>query len=84
MAIRYYFSHLRAWLIESSNLKKDLKIQNFLNLYERTDLLAEVDASLNLNVTEEWAMRKLIRDSVDKNVAHYAQVTEDTEGVERF
>ena len=84
MAIRYYFSHLRAWLVESPNLKKNLTIQNFLNLYERPDLVAEVDTFLNLNVTEEWVMKKLIRDFVDKNVAHYDQVTEDTERVERF
>lgn len=35
MAIRYYFSHLRAWLVESPNLKKNRTVQNYLLLYER-------------------------------------------------
>ena len=43
MALRYYFSHLRAWQVESPNLKKNRTIQNFLIMYERQDLLDEVD-----------------------------------------
>lgn len=35
MAIRYYFVHLRAWLVEKEDGKKNRTIQNFLRLYDR-------------------------------------------------
>ena len=60
MAIRYYFSHLRAWLVESPNLKKNRTVQNYLLLYERQDLLTEVNQVLELHVTEDWTLRYLI------------------------
>lgn len=53
MAIRYYFSHLRAWLVESPNLKKNRTVQNYLLLYERQDLMTEVNQVLELHVIEE-------------------------------
>ena len=60
MAIRYYFSHLRAWLVESPNLKKNRTVQNYLLLYERQDLLTEQNQVLELHVTEDWTLRYLI------------------------
>lgn len=84
MALKYYFSHLRAWLVESTNLKKNRTIQNFLILYERKDLLGEVDAMLDMKLTENWTLRNLIKDFVDKNIAHYDQITEETEQIIGF
>ncbi len=84
MALRYYFSHLRAWLVESPNLKKNRTIQNFLIMYERQDLLDEVNAVLDLQVKESWTVRTLIRDFVDKNIAHYDQMKMETEQIISF
>ena len=86
IAIRYYFSHLRAWLVEtdSPERKKNRTIQNYLKLYERIDLLEEVDALLDLNITDKWSLKTLIKDFVDKNVAHYDKATKKTEQVVEF
>lgn len=84
MAIRYYFSHLRAWLVESPNLKNNRTVQNYLALYERQDLLAEVNQVLELNVTEEWTLRYLIKSYVDTNIAHYDKASEETKQIVEF
>lgn len=84
MAIRYYFSHLRAWLVESSNLKKNRTVQNYLTLYERQDLLEEVNQLLGLNITEGWTLKYLIKSYVDMNIAHYDRATEDTRKIVEY
>lgn len=84
MAIRYYFSHLRAWLVESPNLKKNRTVQNYLILYERQDLLEEVNQVLELNITEEWTLKHLIKSYVDMNIAHYDRATEDTRKIVEY
>lgn len=84
MAIRYYFSHLRAWLVESPNLKKNRTVQNYLLLYERQDLMTEVNQVLELHVTEDWTLRYLIKSYVDTNIAHYDRSTEETKQIVTF
>lgn len=84
MAIRYYFSHLRAWLVESPNLKKNRTVQNYLLLYERQDLLTEVNQVLELHVTEDWTLRYLIKSYIDTNIAHYDRSTEETKQIVTF
>ena len=37
MAIRYYSSHLRAWLVESPNLKNNRTVQNYRRITEEMD-----------------------------------------------
>lgn len=84
MAIRYYFSYLRAWLVESPNLKKNRTVQNYLLLYERQDLLTEVNQVLELHVTEDWTLRYLIKSYIDTNIAHYDRSTEETKQIVTF
>ena len=79
MAIRYYFVHLRAWLVEKKDSKKNRTIQNFLRLYDREDLLREVEEVLALKITDNWTLETLIKDFVDKNIAHYDDLNEETE-----
>ena len=71
MAIRYYFVHLRAWLVEKEDSKKNITIQNFLRLYDIQDLLQEVEDVLYLEIREDWTLKIIIKDFVDKNIAHY-------------
>ena len=53
-------------------------------MYARQDLLDEVNAVLNLQVKESWTLRTLIRDFVDKNIAHYDQMKTETEQIISF
>lgn len=84
MAIRYYFVHLRAWLVEKEDSKKNRTIQNFLRLYDRQDLLQEVEDVLSLEIGENWKLKSIIKDFVDKNIAHYDELKEETEEIVAF
>lgn len=65
-------------------LKKNRTIQNYLVLYERQDLLTEVNRALDLVITEEWTLRYLIKSYVDTNIAHYDRATEETRHIVEF
>jgi len=69
-------SHFRASLIESETLKKNITVQNYLRLYNRDDLAEELDGLLQIEIKPSLSLKKMIKESVDKYIAHYDKPTQ--------
>ena len=52
-----------------------ITVQNYLRLYGRYDLAQEVDAFLDIIVKPGLSFRRLIKETVDKFIAHYDKPT---------
>lgn len=76
MAFKQILLHLRASLIETESAQKNITVQNYFKLYERKDLADEVDSLLEINITPELTLREMIKESVDKYIAHYDKPTQ--------
>lgn len=61
---------IRALLIESERLKENYTLQNFLIKHNRADLKLQVDNYLNQNINSMLTLRKALKISVDKFIAH--------------
>lgn len=81
LALNQELIHLRASFIENNNLKKNITIQNYLKLYERNDLAEEVESFLEMSVRDGLSLRKLIKETVDKYIAHYDNPTDDSKEI---
>lgn len=71
LAFKQEMIHLRASLIENAKLKKNITIQNYFRLYGRTDLAERIDALFQTEVQHGLSFKELIKESVDKYIAHY-------------
>jgi hypothetical protein len=49
--------HLRAFLIESTKLNKNITVQNYFRLYNRNDLAEKIDALLQIEVKTNLSLR---------------------------
>lgn len=81
LALNQELIHLRASFIENDKLKKNITIQNYLKLYGRSDLAEEIDSFLGINVRDGLPLRKLIKETVDKYIAHYDSPTEESKEI---
>ena len=81
LALNQELIHLRASFIENDKLKKNITIQNYLKLYGRNDLAEEIDSFLGINVRDGLPLRKLIKETVDKYIAHYDSPTEESKEI---
>ena len=81
LALKQELIHLRASFIENDKLKKNITIQNYLKLYGRDDLAVEVDEFLDINVRDGLSLRKMIKETVDKYIAHYDNPTADSKEI---
>lgn len=81
LALNQELIHLRASFIENDKLKKNITIQNYLKLYGRNDLAEEIDSFLGINVRDGLPLRKLIKETVDKYIAHYDRPTEESKEI---
>lgn len=68
-----YLSHLRAMYIENDrqDLKKNITLQNYLKINKYTDISDFIDEIFDVEVAEGIKFRTVIRESVDKYIAHY-------------
>ena len=64
-------SHFRASLIESETLKKNITVQNYLRLYDRDDLAKQLNDLLLIEIMPTLSLKSMIKESVDKYIAHY-------------
>lgn len=71
LAFKQELIHLRASLIENTKCTKNITVQNYFRLYSRDDLADKVDALLEIEVEENLSLKIMIRESVDKYIAHY-------------
>ncbi len=71
LAFKQEMVHLRASLIESAKLKKNITIQNYLRLYGRADLAEQVEQLLQIKVNGELSLKEMIKTTVDKFIVHY-------------
>lgn len=81
LAFKQEMVHLRASLIEKSTLKKNITIQNYFQLYGRTDLAQKVDSLLQTNVTASLTLKEMIKTTVDKFIAHYDNPSENDRAI---
>jgi len=81
LAFKQELIHLRASLIESSNLKKNITVQNYFRLYNRDDLAKRIDELLQIEVKENLSLRDMIKESVDKYIAHYDKPTTESNDI---
>ena len=63
-------------MIESETLKKNITVQNYLRLYNRDDLAEELDGLLQIEIKPSLSLKKMIKESVDKYIAHYDKPTQ--------
>jgi hypothetical protein len=76
--------HLRASLIESASLKKNITVQNYFRLYNREDLAERIDAILQVGLKSGVFLRDLIKESVDKYIAHYDRPSPKSDDISGF
>ena len=71
LAFKQEMVHLRASLIENAKLKKNITVQNYFRIYGRDDLAEKIDTLLQAEVRTNLSLRDMIKESVDKYIAHY-------------
>lgn len=81
MAFKQILLHLRASLIETESAKKNITVQNYFKLYDRKDLADEIDALLAINISPEVTLREMLKESVDKYIAHYDRPTQKSKAI---
>ena len=81
IALKQELVYLRASFIENEKLKKNITVQNYLRLYGRYDLAQEVDAFLDIIVKPGLSLRRLIKETVDKFIAHYDKPTDESKSI---
>ncbi len=84
LAFKQELIHLRASLIESTNLKKNITLQNYFRLYSRDDLAKRIDELLQIEVKENLTLRDMIKESVDKYIAHYDKPTAESKDIYNY
>lgn len=84
LAFKQELIHLRAFLIESTNLKKNITVQNYFRLYNRDDLAKRIDALLLIEVKEDLSLREMIKESVDKYIAHYDKPSAESHDIYKY
>ncbi len=81
LAFKQELIHLRASLIESIKLKKNITVQNYFRLYCREDLAEKIDVLLQTEVKSHLTLRDMIRESVDKYIAHYDKPSDESDEI---
>lgn len=84
LAFRQELIHLRASLIESANLKKNITVQNYFKLYNRDDLAEKIDTLLQIEVKANLSLKAMIRGSVDKYIAHYDKPSAESNDIYNY
>lgn len=84
LAFKQELIHLRASLIESANLKKNITVQNYFKLYNRDDLAEKIDTLLKIEVKSNLSLKNMIRESVDKYIAHYDKPSTETNDIYNY
>lgn len=75
-----YLSHVRAMYIENSgkSLKNNITIQNYLKVNKYEDLAQYIEDIFEIEINEGITLKKVIRECVDKYIAHYDKPSEET------
>ena len=84
IAFKQELTHLRAHLIEGSDQKKNITVQNYLRLYDRADLAVKIDLLLQTEIKENLSLRDAIKEVVDKHIAHYDKTSVDSDNIYRY
>lgn len=84
LAFKQEMIHLRASLIENSKLKKNITVQNYFRLYGRNDLAERMDALLQIQVRADLTLKEMIKESVDKYIAHYDEPSPHSDGIYKY
>ncbi len=84
LAFKQEMIHLRACFIESTNLKKNITMQNYFRLYNREDLSERIDAIFQMKVNENLSLRDMVKESVDKYIAHYDKPSYESDEIYKF
>lgn len=81
LVYKNYLSHLRAMYIESNRkeLRKNITLQNYLRVNRYTDISEWIDELFNAEVADNITFRMVIRETVDKYIAHYDMPDEKSE-----
>ena len=84
LAFKQEMIHLRASLIENIKLKSNITIQNYFRLYGRNDLAEKIDILLQIEARTNLSLRDMIKESVDKYIAHYDKPSDTSEDIYNF
>ncbi|MEN3005450.1 hypothetical protein [Dehalobacterium formicoaceticum] len=84
LAFKQELIHLRASLIENAKLKNNITVQNYFRLYGRDDLAEKIDTLLQIEVRTNLSLRDMIKESVDKHIAHYDKPSDTSEDIYNY
>lgn len=76
--------HLRASLIENTKLKKNITVQNYFMLYGRPDLAEKINTLLCAEVRSGLSLKELVKESVDKYIAHYDEPSSENKNIYNY